>query len=426
MILFLFSKLFLFDNFLIKDNIVYKLKGNTIIKKVLFGNVISFDYIKESNKFFFLTDQGIMVYRPTLKSLVYPSTLLGGKIYSIGHLIVVVSSDGFLVYKSFTTIKPYYSYLMDESFQVAGKFKGGILIFKGKKAYIFTPINKGKLKKINIEHKKYMYAYKNSVVGIKNGNIYINSLLIVKGTHIKNAYGIEEYYIAFNDNTIYVVNLITRKTITIKGEIDRSFLSNKEIRFKKQKKWYTLLLPSGKTTSLPQNSMFVLNDFQYVLKNNELTVKPKDSDNQITTPISSSYQIQIGAFSSKENALHLISQYKNFNLPIFILEEQGLYRVRLGNFISKKDAMKTKELLNKGWVINASTEPNITQKLSALSKRDTIFIYTCEKNKIYINKRLILNIVPDSLKVINDTLINIYKDNNIHSLTIKNDKVNIE
>jgi hypothetical protein len=72
---------------------------------------------------------------------------------------------------------------------------------------------------------------------------------------------------------------------------------------------------------------------------NPLKNEIKDSPEQITDAIT--YSIQFGAFKNQQNAKGLAESFNNsFEIPVVIDYEEGLYKVRTGNFKNRFEAEK--------------------------------------------------------------------------------------
>lgn len=76
----------------------------------------------------------------------------------------------------------------------------------------------------------------------------------------------------------------------------------------------------------------------------ELPTENKFTDKQM---VSKTFAIQIGAFNNEENASNFTDNAKNvmINPDIYFKNIDGLYKVRMGNFSSKFDALNYLEML---------------------------------------------------------------------------------
>ena len=94
----------------------------------------------------------------------------------------------------------------------------------------------------------------------------------------------------------------------------------------------------------PPDSAFTVNKDTSEIKDDLRSEKVKENKFTEKDAVGREYAIQIGAFSSESNALTFINKAKN-RLPqnIYYKDFQGLYKVRLGNFSSKDEAMAVLE-----------------------------------------------------------------------------------
>lgn len=57
------------------------------------------------------------------------------------------------------------------------------------------------------------------------------------------------------------------------------------------------------------------------------------------------YQIQVGAFQNKEVADQLAQQLQSQDLPAFVIYQDGLYKVRVGAYLSIDNAARMEQML---------------------------------------------------------------------------------
>lgn len=73
----------------------------------------------------------------------------------------------------------------------------------------------------------------------------------------------------------------------------------------------------------------------------------KNSYESVKTSVGGVYSVQAGSFSSEKNAEAFMKELDKIYKNVHIVFENGIYKVRIGKFISRTDADKTKAAVKK-------------------------------------------------------------------------------
>lgn len=97
-------------------------------------------------------------------------------------------------------------------------------------------------------------------------------------------------------------------------------------------------------------------DFVAEYPNSEYIKLFSGADNAHATHIESFFTVQIGSFSQKENAEKLFSQMNKKKYDVFIDYKDGMYKVRIGRYKTKDEAVRFQQIFQKSegiasWVI---------------------------------------------------------------------------